>query len=125
MKKIIHHVLLVFVLCAIPSVSLSADSDIWVAVTVFDGRNVGSTPEYYGKMSQSTLQQLTSEVKEGRMFKLSDVFWTDDDGKAVYLKDARKHGRSYGYTNDVVLRADRIYRIIIVDGDFIKKLLKQ
>jgi hypothetical protein len=125
MKKIINHVLLVFVLCAIPSVSFSADSDIWVAVTVFDGRNIGTTPEYYGKMSQSTLQQLTSEVKEGRMFKLSDVFWTDDEGKAVYLKDAKKHGRSFGYTNDVVLRADRIYRIIIVDGDFIKKLLKQ
>src|SRR5712664_2702168 len=124
MKKIINRVLLVFVLCAIPSVSFSADSDIWVAVTVFDGRNIGTTPEYYGKMSQSTLQQLTSEVKEGRMFKLSDVFWTDDEGKAVYLKDAKKHGRSYGYTNDVVLRADRVYRIIIVDGEFIKKLPK-
>jgi len=125
MKKLTAHVLGVLVLCAISNVSFPADADIWVAVTVFDGRNIGTTPEYYGKMSQSTLQQLTSEVKEGRMFKLSDVFWTDDEGKLVYLKDAKKHGRSYGYTNEVVLRADRIYRIIIVDGDFIKKLVKQ
>src|SRR6266850_3442275 len=125
MKTLAAHVLGLLVSCAIPNVSFSADSDIWVAVTVFDGRNIGTTPEYYGKMSQSTLQQLTSEVKEGRMFKLSDVFWTDDEGKLVYMKDAKKHGRSYGYTNDVVLRADRIYRIILVDGEFIKKLVKQ
>ncbi len=56
------------------------------------------------------------------MFKLTDVFWTDDEGKIVYMKDTKKHGRSYGYTNEVVLRADRVYRIIIVDGEFIKKL---
>ena len=125
MKKLTAHVLGILVLCAIPSVSLSADSDIWVAVTVFDGRNIGTTPEYYGRMPQSTLQQLISEVKEGRMFKLSDVFWTDDEGKVVYMKDAKKHGRTYGYTNDVILRADRIYRIIVVDAEFVKKLPKQ
>ena len=124
MKKLTAYVFGVLVLCAMPNVSFSADADIWVAVTVFDGRNIGTTPEYYGRMPQSTLQQLISEVKEGRMFKLSDVFWTDDEGKLVYMKDAKKHGRAYGYTNDVILRADRIYRIIVVDPEFIKKLPK-
>jgi len=64
-------------------------------------------------------------VKEEGCSNFSEVFWTDDEGKAVYLKDAKKAWPLIRLYNDVVLRADRIYRIIIVDGDFIKKLLKQ
>jgi len=125
MKKIISCVLISFALCAGPAISFSADSDMWVAITVFDGRNIGSVPEYYGKLPQSTFQKLTAELQEKRMFKLGSVFWINDEGKAVYMSDTKKHGRVYGYTNEVLFRADHIYRIILVDEKFIKALLQK
>lgn len=125
MKKTIGYLLIALALCASPAISFSADSDIWVAVTVFDGRNIGTVPEYYGKLQQSAFQKLAEELHEKRMFRLGSVFWINDEGQAVYMSDTKKHGRSYGYTNEVLFRADHVYRVILVDEKFIKAILKK
>ena len=117
--------LLFLIFTLLPNLASSSEKDIWVAVTVFEGRNVGaSLPEYYGIMSKETYEKLTTEVKEGMMFKLDSVFWTNDEGTVVHMSDAKKHGRPYGYTNEIYFRADHIYRIVVVEEKFIKNILK-
>ncbi len=125
MRSKIKYAFLALALSFVSNISFSADSDLWVAVTIFDGRTaVGSMPEYYGKISKSNFDQLTTaEVKGVRMFELHSVFWLNDEGAPTFMSDTKKHGYSYGYTNDVVFRADHIYRVILVDDKFINKLL--
>jgi hypothetical protein len=116
--------LILFSASFINSSNAAEDSKPWVAVTVFDGRTTGALPEYFAQISQKSLDELTSKTKEFQMFKLENIFWTDDAGNAIKFSDAKKHGRTYGYTNTAYFRADHIYRIVFLDENYIKKIFK-
>ncbi|MBA3052368.1 hypothetical protein KKF70_03165 [bacterium] len=96
---------------------------LWVAVTVFDGRNNKSFPEYYGQINQKSVDTLTTKTQEFQMFKLENIFWVNDEGETEKLSDSKKHGRLRGYTDTAYFRSDQIYRIVFLDEDYVTKLL--
>ena len=100
-----------------------ADS-VWIAVSVYDGRNDGIN-EYFGKIDEGSLKSLLNKVDENAMFKITDTFWTNNEGTVVFMSDAKKYGRKYGYTNTIYFKQSAIVRIVPLDKTYIDGLIKK
>lgn len=96
--------------------------DIWVAASVYDGRNNGVN-EYNGRINRETLDALIQKADEEAMFKLSEVFWLSDEGKPVRMSEAKKYGHVYGYTNTIYFKQSAVVRLIELDHQFVSRLL--
>lgn len=94
----------------------------WVAISVYDGRHDGIN-EYYGRIDKISLEKLLVKTDEHAMFKITDTFWTDNEGTVVFMSDAKKYGRKYGYTNTVYFKQSSIVRIVPLDNSYIENLL--
>ena len=97
--------------------------DIWVAVSVYDGRNNGIN-EYNGLLDSDVLDTLIKKTDKNAMFKLSEVFWLSDDGLTVRMSQTKKYGRIYGYTNTIYFKQSAVVRLVELENEFIKRVLK-
>ena len=116
MKKIALYILL------ISFAQVSQAEDVWVAASVYDGRNNGIN-EYNGKIARDDLVALVQKTEDEAMFKLSDVFWLSDEGKPVRMSETKKYGHVYGYTNTIYFKQSAVVRLIELDAKFISRIL--
>lgn len=113
----------IFSLLLLMAFQASYAEDVWVAVSVYDGRNNGIN-EYNGLLDSEMLGLLTKEADEHAMFKLSEAFWLNDEGVAVRMSNTRKYGRKYGYTDTIYFKQKAIVRLIVLDDSFVRSVLK-
>lgn len=113
----------IFSLLLLMAFQASYAEDVWVAVSVYDGRNNGIN-EYNGLLDSEMLGLLTKEADEHAMFKLSEAFWLNDEGVAVRMSNTRKYGRKHGYTDTIYFKQKAIVRLIVLDDSFVRSVLK-
>lgn len=109
-----------FLVVSLLSSTAFSNDGVWVAITVNEGRCEGC--EYSGLIDQETFDSLTNEIRDNKLFKLSEVFWINDEGKIETMSTTNNHGHKYGYKNTVYFREDKVFRIIILDKKYIDTL---
>ncbi len=119
--------IIIFAVCFVVSMCTYADAEkddqenIWVAVSLFDGRN-RTVVEYYGVMQKSIFDGITiNSITEG-FFKLDNTSWMTDEG-VVLMRDSKNAGRSSGYSGETYMLVKTITRIIALEKEFVKNNL--
>lgn len=104
-------------------VSFSTIADeVWVAIVVDEKRSGGNGSEYYGSIESLVFDSLVTELQENKIFKLSNVFWINDEGKKERMSTTSSHGHRYGYTDTVYFREGGVGRIVLLDKKYLDTL---
>ncbi len=97
-----------------------SDRDVWVEVAV---RAYGADAHYCGTISESTLAEITGNVRDDGFFQLDNICWTDSDGRIRTLEEQTRGGRRRGYTKTAWFQIDHVDRIVPLDDTYQLKSL--